>query len=140
MALCSGREYCSGDLISKLHSWGLNQDETNNAMEILIKEKFIDDERFAAAFVRDKFQIGKWGKAKISFSLRSKDIPGDVISRALSLIDDEIYRETLKELLSGHRKHIRSKNQYDLKGKLYRFGIAKGYESSLVYEIINEIC
>ena len=139
-ALCSAREYCSGDMISKLQSWGLNQEETNRMMEILRKDKFIDDVRYASAFVRDKFNLSKWGKVKINAHLRSREIPGDIIKNALNLIDEEDYRNALSELLSGHRKHIRAKNQFDLKGKLYRFGISKGYESGLVYEVINETC
>jgi len=139
-ALCSAREYCSGDMICKLHSWGLNQEETNRIMESLIKDKFIDDVRYASAFVRDKFNFSKWGKIKINAHLRSREISGEIIKNALDLIDEEQYRRTLSELLSGHRKHVRAKNQYDLKGKLYRFATSKGYESGLVYEVINEIC
>lgn len=140
MSLCSGREYCSGDMTGKLQTWGLNQEEINQILEILIKEKFVDDTRYASSFVKDKFNFGKWGKVKISAHLRSRNLPGDIIRNTLGLIDEEIYRNTITELLTNQMKHVRAKNQYDLKGKLYRFGVSKGYESGLVYEIINEIC
>lgn len=138
MALCSGREYCSADITNKLQGWGLSADNTARVIDILIIEKFIDDNRYASAFVRDKFNSARWGKTKISAHLKAKGIPADIISSALASIDSDLYRKTLADLLLAHRKFIKAKNQYDLKGKLWRFGISRGFESDLLYQIINE--
>jgi regulatory protein len=138
MALCSGREYCSADIINKLQEWGLSADNTARVIDILTREKFIDDNRYASTFVRDKFNSARWGKTKISAHLKAKGIPGDIITSALDSIDNDHYRKTLEELLSAHRRFIKAKNQYDLKGKLWRFGISRGFESDLLYQIINE--
>lgn len=139
MALCSRREYCTEDVLSKLKSWGLDEISAGKIIESLINENFLNETRYSSAFVRDKFNYNKWGKVKISSHLRIKKIPVAVIKSALDNIEDELYRKTLKDLLASHRKSIKSKNQYELKGKLLRFGLSRGFESNLLYDLLNEI-
>jgi regulatory protein len=66
-----------------------------------------------------------------------KKIPSDVINSALNSIDNELYKKTLEELLTIHRRSVKVKNQYDLKGKLLRYGLSKGFESELLYDILS---
>jgi regulatory protein len=139
MALCSRREYCPEDIRLKLQSWGLGENDTCRIIEILIKENFLNENRFAEAFVKDKFNYNKWGKVKIAAHLKMKKIPSGIIRSALDCIDDEIYKKTLNDLIVSHRRSVKSKNQYDLKGKLLRFGLSKGFESELLYNIISSI-
>jgi len=139
MALCSRREYCPEDIRLKLQSWGMGENDTGRVIEILIKENFLNENRFAEAFVKDKFNYNKWGKVKIVAHLKMKKIPSGIIRSALDCIDDEIYRKTLSDLIVSHRRSVKAKNQYDLKGKLLRFGLSKGFESSLLYELLNEM-
>ncbi|HUV00763.1 MAG TPA: regulatory protein RecX [Bacteroidales bacterium] len=139
MSLCSQREYCCSDIREKLHSWGIGNADAEKIISILIKEKFIDEERYSLAFVKDRFKHNKWGKMKISAHLRAKSIPGEIIRSALGSIEDELYRETVKEILISHRKSIKAKNQYDLKGKLLRYGLSKGFESGLLYDLLNDL-
>jgi regulatory protein len=139
MALCSRRELCRSEIQSKLLTWSLSEDECEEIISVLINENFINEERFANAFVRDKFNYNKWGKVKIATHLRVKNIQGDIIRKALNSIDDELYVKVLRELISGHRRFVKSKNQYDLKAKLLRFGLSKGFESSLLYDILNDV-
>jgi regulatory protein len=139
MALCSRREYCPEDIRLKLQSWGLVENDTGRVIEILIKENFLNENRFAEAFVKDKFNYNKWGKVKIAAHLKMKKITSGIIRSALGCIDDEIYKKTLNDLIVSHRRSVKSKNQYDLKGKLLRFGLSKGFESELLYNIISSI-
>lgn len=139
MALCAGREYCSDDVRNKLGSWGIRSDDAGKIMEILVKEKFLDDRRYAEAFVKDKYRQNKWGRLKIASMLRMKNIPGDIINLALQAIDEDEYRQTVREIVMSHRKSVKAKNNYDLKGKLMRFGLSKGFESNLLYDLMNEI-
>ena len=139
MNLCSQREYCCEDIRSKLASWGIEYEDSEKILEILIKENFINETRYATAFVRDKFKYNKWGKVKIGAHLKAKNIPGDVIRLALDDIDNELYTKFILELINGHRRTIKAKNQYDLKAKLLRYGLSKGFESSLLYEILNDM-
>lgn len=139
MALCSKREYCTEDIRGKLRSWSVDSNETEKILNTLLKENFLNEVRFCEAFTRDKFRYNKWGKIKIAVHLKAKKIPYENIKAALELIDNELYISTLKELLFQKRKIITAKNQYELKGKLLRFGLSKGFESSLLYDILNEI-
>ena len=105
----------------------------------LIKENFINESRYAAAFVRDKFKYNKWGKVKIAAHLGAKKLPPDIISTALDSIDNEQYIRIVRGIIEGHRKTVKAKNQYDLKAKLLRYGLSKGFESSLLYDILNDL-
>ena len=88
------------------------------------------------AFVRDKFNYNKWGKVKISAHLKAKNIPSETIKSALDSIDNESYIKFIKENIASHRKSVRAKNQYDLKAKLLRYGLSKGFESNILYDIL----
>jgi regulatory protein len=138
MMLCSQREYCVDDIRSKLHSWGVGDNESDRVISTLIKENFINEVRYAEAFVRDKFRHNKWGKVKIAAHLRTKQLPSEVIKSALDSIDDKLYSETMREIILSHRRSVKAKNQYDLKGKLLRYGLSKGFESNLLYDLLND--
>lgn len=139
MALCARREFCSGDIRAKLESWGLNSQDVKSVISTLIKEDFIDDKRYAEAFVRDKYHNNKWGKVKIAAYLRAKNIASELIGSALASLDDDQYRRMIRDTLDSHRKFIKAKNQYDLKGKLLRFGLSKGFESHILYDLLNDL-
>jgi regulatory protein len=139
MALCARREYCSGDILVKLESWNLTGSEAKGIISKLVKEDFINDKRYSEAFVRDKYRYNKWGKVKIAAHLKAKNISYEIISSALSILDDDQYRQMVRDILDSHRKFVKAKNQYDLKGKLLRFGLSKGFESNILYDILNDL-
>ena len=138
MAICAGREMCTYDISRKLISWGIKDDSAVNILNILTRDKFIDEERFAVAFVKDKFRYNKWGKVKISNALKIKRIHNETIKHSLKSINDEEYLDLLKSILAKQKKTIKAKNQFDLKGKLLRHCISKGFESHLVYDLLND--
>jgi regulatory protein len=138
MALCSQREYCIEDIRAKMQSWSVGNTDSDRIISILIQENFINEKRYAEAFVKDKFRYNKWGKVKIRAGLKMKKIPGEIIKTALDSLDDVTYRKTIEDLLSVHRRSVKAKNQYDLKGKLLRYGLSKGFESDLLYDILSE--
>lgn len=138
MSLCASREMCNSDMKNKLISWGVREDDAEKIITVLKHGKFIDDERYAAAFVKDKFRQNKWGKIKITAALRLKRVPDDVIRMALDNIDDAEYIDLLKSIIEKQRKSVKAKNKYDLKGKLLRHCLSKGFESHLVYDILKE--
>lgn len=138
--LCSVREYCVSEITAKIGQWGENDTEiTGSIIGQLIAEKFIDEERYCRAFAIDHFKYQHWGKVKISAGLRIKRIPAATITAGLEVIDNEEYLATLGELLETHRRSVKSKNRYDLKGKLVRYALSKGFESQAVYEAVNSL-
>jgi regulatory protein len=138
MALCAQREQCSEDLRSKLDSWGITDTDANKIISTLITENFINEDRYANAFVTDKFRYYKWGRVKIASHLGAKKIGTQSIRSALASIDEDQYKQMIRDILTAHRKSVKAKNQYDLKGKLMRFGLSRGYESNLLYDILND--
>jgi regulatory protein len=138
MAQCSHREYCCEDIRNKLISWGVGSADSEKIIDVLLRENFINESRYAKAFVKDKFNYNKWGKIKIASNLRIKKIPADIIRAALDSIDYDAYTKLLSDLITTHRKSVKAKNKYDLKAKLLRYGLSKGFESSLLYDILND--
>jgi regulatory protein len=139
MNLCSGREYCRSDIEAKLISWGLGSSDTDRALTTLVKENFINELRYAEAFTRDKFRYNKWGRIKIRAHLKAKKIPDSIINTAISLLDRSEYRKCIADLLHTHRRSVKAKNNYELKGKLLRFGLSRGFESEILYDLLNDL-
>jgi regulatory protein len=138
MRHCSLREICCSDIENRLETWGIHGSDCQKIIEILIQENFINEERYARAYVKDKFNHNRWGRIKIASQLKAKNIPTGTISEALGTIDNESYRNILKSLIEGHRRSLKAKNTWEMKAKLLRFGLSRGFESSLLYELLNE--
>jgi regulatory protein len=140
MRICSGREYCISDINALLERWGAGDAETKAwVIEKLTAEKFIDEYRYSRAFVLDHFRHDHWGRIKISMALKQKRVDQAAIASGLEAIEEDEYNELLKRILAEQRRRIKAKNRLDLKGKLLRYALGKGFESSMVYEAINEI-
>lgn len=139
MAICAKSEHSGGDIRYKLNSWGVSNNDSDEIIRILTKENFINDRRFASAYISDKLRNNKWGKIKISSQLRLKGVSEEIIRSSLSKIDDTEYLDLIKAVISTYRKTVKAKNQYDLKGKLLRFGLSRGFESHLLYDILNDL-
>jgi regulatory protein len=137
MNLCSHREMSASEIESKLESWGISGSDTGKIISLLVKENFINEERYACAFARDRFKYNKWGKIKIAAHLRAKRISSAAISAGLQSINNNLYFSTLKALIESHRRSVKAKNQYELKAKLIRYGLSKGFESNVLYDILN---
>ena len=125
---CSAAEHCRAEVNEKLQRWGIAYETIARILERLETEKYIDDERYCRAFVNDKFRFAKWGKMKIAQGLYMKKIPSDVAWRHLNEIDEEEYLSILRDLLASKRKSIHAKADYELKGKLMRFAVSRGFE------------
>jgi regulatory protein len=134
MTICSKAEKCVSDIQQKLNDWGVEAAEAQKIIKTLIAEKFIDEERYARYFVRDKFRFNQWGKVKIVFMLKSKKIPSSIIDEALQEIDEETYLDLLVKILQDKAKKTKFLNEYDKKGKLIRFAQSRGFG----FEVINE--
>ena len=96
MAMCSQSERCRFDVAAKLRLWELSEEEISKAIEYLIKERFLNEERFVDFYVSDKLRFNKWGKIKLTYMLRQKQIPGELIRSALNRIDDDFYKKILQ--------------------------------------------
>jgi regulatory protein len=137
--LCSQSEKCIGDIREKLRQWNVSGEDSQAVVEQLVAEKFIDDERFARAYAKDKFRFNRWGRQKIEFMLRAKHISGEIIEAALEEIDEENYSDELRRILSEKAKSVKGKDQYDKHNKLMRFAMGRGFESGQIYAALKEL-
>ena len=138
-ALCSRAEKSPAAIQKKLEQWGLSPDEAEPVMQQLFQHKFLDEERFACSYVRDKFRFNQWGRVKIAFHLKAEGISGPIISAAMDEINEEDYHDTMKGLLADKIRKTKSANQYDLKAKIFRFGQSRGFEQDLIFSLFDEL-
>jgi regulatory protein len=138
-ALSSNQERCSSDIREKLKTWKVSEKDADKIIQVLTREKFLDDARYAAFYVRDKFRFNGWGKIKLRVMLNQKGIPGPLIEEALAQIDPELYRETCARLITDKAATLKETNQFKRKGKLFRFAAQRGFESDLIHQILSYI-
>jgi len=132
--ICSKAEKCTLDIQQKLRNYNLGEEDGQWIIQKLKEDKFIDESRFAGFYVKDKFRFNKWGRIKISHSLRMKGIEENIISGAIEeQINEDDYLEVLKELLISKNKSLKEKDSYLRKGKLVRFATQRGFEPELVF-------
>jgi len=138
-ALCSSQEQCASHIRLKLSSWKVSDQDAEKILQLLIKEKFLDDQRYANFYVRDKFRFNGWGKIKLTMMLRQKEIPESIIEEALNQLDPELYKDTCRRLISEKAATLKESNPYKRKGKLFRFAAQRGFESDLIHQILSYI-
>jgi len=137
--ICSRQEKCEEDIRRKLIEWDVDEGDRDEIINMLIKNSFIDNSRFAKAFVREKSSISKWGKIKIEFALKQKKINNELIKIALEEIDNTKYDKILEKELIAKLKSIKNQDIYTIKSKLVRFGISRGYENGKIFDMLNKI-
>lgn len=139
MAMCSQSERCRNDIIGKLRQWELSDDEISRILNYLIKERFLDEERFVRFFINDKLRFNKWGKIKLTYMLRQKQIPEELIRSGLSKINDDSYKKILSDLLKTKIKSIKGDSDYERSGKLAVFAQGHGFEADLSFRIAGQV-
>lgn len=138
--LCARAEHCEGEIVQKLRRWGLGRDESDEILNSLKRDKFIDDARFAGAYVREKYKLAKWGRLKIRRGLIAKGVKKDVIDEALLGVDECEYILSLESILK-----VRAKIKPDLlstfegRTKLYKFALSRGFESGCISSAIKKL-
>lgn len=138
-ALCATAEYCRADMMKKMQNWELPYGCEDNIISRLIKERYIDESRYAKAFTRDKFRYNGWGMMRIERELRIKGIDNALIEEAKSEIDETENDEMLRRLIEGKRRTVKGKSEYDIKTKLMRYAVSKGFTMESIYRIIGNL-
>lgn len=136
---CAYQERCVKDVRDKLKTFDLPEEEKTKILDYLIENRFVNDERFAKAFVRGKVNQSGWGLNKIRFHLIQKGIAKEIIDEALSQTDEEVYRQRLIDILKAKSKTLKAANDYEKKRKLAAYAMQKGFEGSLVWEVLKDI-
>ena len=136
-ALCAQAEHCQQEMRDKMKRWGMAPDVQERVIARLVKERYIDDERYARAFVKDKVRYNKWGRRKIEQALWQKHINEDIRQRVLDEVSDDEYLTVLRPLLKQKRKSTKAQNDYELNRKLMRFALGRGFTFDIIRQCIE---
>ena len=136
-ALCAQAEHCEQEMRDKMKRWELDETVQNRVIDRLTEERYIDNERYARAFVKDKIRYNKWGRRKVQQALWMKRIDTDIQQRVLDEIDEKEYLDVLRSLLKQKRKSIKAENDYELNQKLVRFALSRGFTFDIIHQCLN---
>ncbi|HSP40944.1 MAG TPA: regulatory protein RecX [Gillisia sp.] len=139
MQFCAYRDRSQKEVEEKLLDMRMIPVAREKIIIQLMRENFLNEERFARSFARGKFRIKKWGKNKIKQELKAREISAPLIRIALTEIDDEDYFKTLRELADKKSLLLKEKDPFKKRNKLSNYLLQKGFESSLVYEVTGDI-
>lgn len=139
-SLCSQSEKAPQDIYRKALTWGLDEPDAERLVARLIEEHFIDEKRYARAFVNDKFRFAHWGRVKVSAALRAKGIPENIISIAFDeKIEEEDYLQTCRDLLANRMKGMSLPLSQPDCARLFRFAAQRGFEMSVISRALSDL-
>lgn len=132
MRYCVYQERCILDVENRLLAWGLPKSDWDKLIDVLLEQDFLNENRYIEDYVRGKFLIKKWGRNKIKAGLLAKKIGGTEVDKNLMNIDESAYRETITELIEKKKALLNIEGGLELRDKLYRYLLSKGYESEII--------
>ena len=140
MRMCARSERSSGDALRLMKRWGLTNEDAHKVLVKLQTERFIDDARYAEAFVRDKLNLSGWGAYKIRMALRNKGVSKEIIEEVVApMIAETDMAERLEEIMRRRMRTLKFTSAYDAKTKLVRFAASRGYEIDEAIECASKI-
>ncbi len=134
---CAYQERCQSEVKHKLFGVGLSNEEIDNIICDLIEHRFLDEERFAKAFVRGKFNQKGWGRIKIQQHLNQKQISSFCQKKGMLEINENDYLTKLEEIILKKSNSLKTEDPFIRKSKTARYAISRGFESELVWEILD---
>lgn len=135
---CAYQERCQQETRDKLYSWGLWKDAVENIISELISRNFLNEERFAVAYAGGKFRIKKWGKQKIKMELKKRNVPENIIRRALKEIGADDYDGAIEKVLETKWKSEKEKHPLKKKLKVMRYLVSRGFEMDIIQQHIEK--
>lgn len=138
MRLAARAERSSGDALRLMRNWGVEPQEQSKVLQKLVEMKFIDDARYAQAFVRDKMRFSGWGAYKIRAALRTKGIEAATIDEAIGAVDSRSSAERLAALLEKKSRTVKYASVYELKNKLTRYAASLGYDFETIADAVAQ--
>ncbi len=138
-ALCAQSEHCQWEMTEKMTRWGLDDAQQCRVLTRLVKERFVDDERYARAFVKDKVVYNKWGRRKVEQALWQKHIAEDIRQQVLEEVENDVYLDILIPLMKQKRKSIKAASDYERNQKLIRFALGRGFTYDMIEKALGNL-
>ena len=138
MRLCARSEKSSGDALRLMQQWQVPHTERQAVLERLVKERFIDDGRYAEAYVREKSRLSGWGARKIAMQLRQKGVSQAIIDEALRQLDSNVELPRLVDKLRRKIRTTKYTSDYELRGKLMRYALSLGFDYDIAQRAVED--
>lgn len=138
--LCSKSEHCTHEILTKLKNWGISGSAAESIIESLVRDRFVDDSRFARSMVHYRVNQSGYGRRRISMELTMKRIPSDIIKEAIAEeIDEDAYNAKLHTLLQSKADRAEDLSSWESRNKLYRWALGRGFESEKIIAALKKI-
>lgn len=142
---CAYQERTQDEVRLRLRKWGVTGDEAEEIIAELILQNYLSEERFAQTFAGGKFRIKNWGRLKIKQELNRRGLTAYTIEKGMAEISDDDYEQSLYDLLKKKKTALKrtETNPLQIKQKLVRYALGKGYESDLIWKVVGsfeDIC
>ncbi len=132
-SLCVASEHCIADITEKLSRWGISPEQSEEIVNRLLDENYIDESRYATAYARDKLRFSHWGRVKIRMMLRMQHIPEPLIRETLDTLDPQEYADIARQVIESKARTVKDLDTYTANAKIIRFALQRGFE-------MEEIC
>jgi len=136
---CGYQERCHQEVLEKIYNFGIYKSDADVLITQLIEENYLNEERFAIAFVGGKFRIKQWGKIKIEYELKQKRVSSYCIKKALKTIDEEDYLQTIQTLVLKKWDSLKGEQYLNRQAKTIAYLTQKGFEHALINNAIQLI-
>ena len=147
---CSKTEHCTGQVRKKLLVWSernrvvgkepFSDAQMDSVVSALLADKYVDDRRFADAYVRDKARFAKWGKVKIAYNLKMLGVSGEIVAKALAENGDMFSDEMLEQLVVRKWNSLGEKvAPAAKKEKVLRFALGRGFGYDQILPVIKRL-
>lgn len=136
---CAYQERSHFEVKEKLYSLGVWKKDHDPIIATLIEENYLNEERFAIAFAGGKYRMKHWGRVKIRYELKQKQVSEYSIKKALKQIEEEDYLKTLNKLATGRYDSLKDEQYLIRKKKTMDHLMQKGYEPELIRQVVEAI-
>lgn len=135
--LCSRAEYAPDEVRQRLFRRGMHSADIEQIIDRLTDERYLDEARFAGAFVRSKVEYAGWGRRKIAAALAQKRIPRAIVAEALDAIDPQMYLERLQAVVDAARRRDPEPDTYEGRTRIFRHAASRGFEPDLIAKLLK---
>jgi regulatory protein len=137
---CAYQERCHSEVKEKLYGFGLRKNEVEEGLSRLIEENYLNEERFAVQFAGGRFRLKHWGKVKIRYELKQKQVGDYCIKKALAAIGEDDYGRTLTKLAADKWEGLQQEEAFVRRQKLQTYLVQKGYETDRIHATLIQLC
>ena len=130
-------ECCTYDMEQKMRNWGVQQSDIQRVIASLTDERFVDDQRYATAYVRDKTRFNHWGRIKTTLMLRQKHIDKQTINQAFDELPKSDYQKAFAAERDKKMRQLRALKPFERNRKTAAYLIQKGFEPDMVFKNLN---